>query len=104
MPDPPWPGGRLESLGDFDLLGVSGVHLPNTSPRDRGVLLACWEDFASFPGLGFVLLVLRPSVLESPVSVMCTEGGLSGLERPVAGNFDVLGVAGRGLRQPRPAA
>ena len=32
------------------------------------------------------------------------EGGLSGLERPVAGDLDVLGVAGRGLRQPRLAA
>ena len=96
--------GRLESLSDFDLLGVSGVHLPNTSPRDRGVLLARWEDFASFPDLGCISWELRLSVLGLPVRAVLAEGGSSGLERPVAGNLGVLGVAGRGLRQPRPAA
>ena len=33
----------------MSLFGVSGVHLPDTSPRDSGVLLACWEGFAIFP-------------------------------------------------------
>ena len=30
-------------------LWYPGGHSPDTSPRDRGVLLACWEDFAIFP-------------------------------------------------------
>ena len=32
----------------MDLFGISGVHIPDTSPRDRGVLLACWEGFSIF--------------------------------------------------------
>ena len=43
--------------------GVYEVHLPDTSPRDRGVLLACWEDFSIFP---FVLdVAVEMSRLES---------------------------------------
>ena len=54
--DPPG-GGRLESLDVLTFSWVSGVHIPNTSPRDRGVLLACWEDFASFSGFDCVVVV-----------------------------------------------
>ena len=38
---------------------VSGVHLPDTSPRARGVLSACWEGFASFPAFCSVPLRLK---------------------------------------------
>ena len=84
--------------------GVSGVHIPNTSPRDRGVLLARWEDFAIFPGLVCISWELRLSILELPVRTVLAEGGSSGWGRPVAGNLDVLRVVSRGLRQPCLAA
>ena len=52
--DPPG-GGRLESLGVLAFSWVHGVYIPNTSPRDRGVLLACWEDFVIFSVFDWML-------------------------------------------------
>ena len=53
---------RLEAAGMspwmfLTFFWVSGFHIPNTSPRDRGVLLACWEDFVIFSGSDCVVVV-----------------------------------------------
>ena len=55
-------GSRLETavLNSWMILaffGVSGVHIPDTSPRDHGVLLACWEDFVIFSGFDCIVVV-----------------------------------------------